>query len=100
MTLFSGGSRSPAADAKVLGVDLPLMEADRPFVVIPENWDAVRLLVAVSGQWRRNVWTGAPLGLDYAACEAAARGMEMEWPENFERLRIMEAVILAERAKK
>ncbi len=56
----------------------------------------MRLLCAVSGQWRRAGWTGAPLGLDYAACEAAARGMGIDWAENFDKLRIMEAAALEE----
>ena len=63
--------------------------------MIPENWDAVRLLLASQSQWRRGP-SGHIVGLDYAGCRAAAKGAGIGWRKNFEKLRIAEAVVLEE----
>jgi hypothetical protein len=40
--------------------------------VMPENWGAVRVFLAMSTQWRRAGLSGVPTGLDYAVLPALA----------------------------
>ena len=98
-----GGRGAPADDAAVLGIDLgreELAEGGGDFVVLPENWDAVRLCCAVQSQWRYGP-SGRPTGLDYTACAAAATWMDLEpGPELFDGLRVMEAEILGNLSKR
>ena len=82
---------SAREDAEVFGIDLAARREDD--LVLPENLDAVRLCAACLGQWRLSV-RGTPMGLDYAACEAAARGLQIDWAGNFDKLRIMELAML------
>ena len=63
------------------------------YPVLPENWDAVRLCCAAQSQWQYSP-SGRPSGLDYAACEAAATALGIEWAAAFNGLRIMESEIL------
>ncbi len=67
--------------------------------MIPENWDAVRLLLASQSQWRRGP-SGHIVGLDYAGCRAAAKGARVGWRKNFDKLRIAEAAVLEEAARR
>lgn len=64
-------------------------------MVVPENIDAVRLCCATATQWRLAP-SGRRIGLDYDGCATAARGMGVSWRETFDKLRIMEAALLAE----
>jgi len=41
-----------------------------PTEVMPANWGAVRVFLAMGTQWRRAGMTGLPCGLDYAALPA------------------------------
>ena len=81
----------------MLGVELPagLKNESRDYVLIPENVDVVRLAAAAHGQWRLSP-SGHPAGLDYSACEAAAKGLGVKWKKSFAKLLVMEGVMLAE----
>lgn len=69
---------------------------------MPENWDAMRLFLAMETQWRRAGMTGVATGLDYAVLPAVAgfNGLTLN-ADLFARLRIIEGAALkamAERA--
>ena len=61
--------------------------------VLPCNWGAARLFNAVQAQWRYGR-SGRIIGLDYAAVQAAAAGMAIEWVDAFPAIRIMESATL------
>ena len=61
--------------------------------MLPENWDAVRVFVCASTQWRIAP-SGALIGLDYSGARTAARGLGVKWRRVFEGLRTMEAAAL------
>ena len=84
----------------MLGVELPpAMKAEpEDYVLIPENFAAARLFDAVLNQWRLGS-DGRPIGLEYAACESAARGLGVKWKKEFWRLQAMEDAALAELRK-
>lgn len=52
-------------------------EKDRPdsgdFRVLPENWEAVCLFLALENRWVRNDWTGTRVGLAATEIEATMR---------------------------
>jgi len=49
----------------VFGLDLPEMEPQGDYEVLPEAWPAVDMFLRVQTQWR--VSGGALIGLDYSA---------------------------------
>ena len=65
--------------------------------MLPENWDAVRALLATQTQWRLTP-NGRLLGLDYAGARAAVHGAGLKWRKIFEPLRRMESEILRQAA--
>lgn len=72
-------------------------------VVHPDNGTAVRLFLALLTQWRTaalSTMASARIlrtGLDYAVVETTARlaGLDLRLPDDFARLRIMEAEAIA-----
>ena len=72
--------------------------ADDDYVVLAENWETVRLFAALMTQWRLAP-SGRLTGLDYAACEAAARGMKIKWRKVLAGIQVMEAEVLASQPK-
>ena len=95
---LTGPREALTDDAQILGVDLPgsRIAAGCDYPVLPENRDAVRLCCAVQSQWKIHGFSGRRTGLDYAGCAAAAEGMGIAWAETFDKLRVMEAAMLAE----
>ena len=89
----SSGPDELAEDAKALGIDLPEAPAD-VYLVLEENWDAVRTFCACATQWRLSP-SGQRIGLDYAAAQAAASGLGADWREVFLQLAMMEAEALS-----
>lgn len=64
--------------------------------VLAQNWPAVRVFLALGTQWRLAPMGGAT-GLDYGPIPGVLVMMGLrrrEWPETFERLRVMEAAAL------
>lgn len=60
--------------------------------LLPENWPAMRLFLAMDTQWRRAGMTGVPTGLDYAAIPAVAGMLGLPADEDLlARLRVLEA---------
>lgn len=49
----------------MFGLDLPVMDGDDDYEVLPEAWPAVDMFLRVQTQWR--VSSGALIGLDYSA---------------------------------
>jgi len=47
-------------------------------LVLPENWDAVQLLLRCQTQWRFSEMSGQLLGLDYAAVDVVMRRAKIE----------------------
>ena len=72
----------------MFGVALPRTET-ADCIVLPENWDIVRVFLAASTQWRLGPG-GELLGLDYAGAGAAARGLGIKWSAVFSGLLAME----------
>lgn len=71
-------------------------EPTGPFRVLPENWEAVRVFVALSTQWRLAPM-GGPVGLDNAAIPPTLMLMGIgrkRWAEIFERLMVMEGAAI------
>ena len=64
------------------------------YLVLEENWDAVRTFCACATQWRLAP-SGRRIGLDYAAAQAAASGQGADWREVFPQLVMMEAEALS-----
>lgn len=79
-------------------------EPDPVFGVWPENWDVLRVFLAMATQWRFAGMAGVPSGLDYAALPSVLRFLRLRPDEAlFERLRVMEAEALevfADRSRK
>jgi len=67
--------------------------ARESFPVLPENWDALTVFIAVQTQWRYGP-SGHLTGLDYSGCRAAARAMGLKWRKVFGNLREMESAAL------
>ena len=81
-------------------MDLPdEPRAPEEFVVLRENWDAVRTFLAAAGQWRAAL-KGELLGLDYGAVRAAALGLGVKWREVFPAVALMEGEVLRLRGAK
>lgn len=73
---------------------------DELFPVLPENWTAVTLFQAVSSQWRVAPFGGL-LGLDRQAIDIEIKYSRITvTPEDWEGLKIIEAVAVAEMRKK
>jgi len=67
------------------------------FLVMPENWDGVRVFLALSRCWRVDGFNGLHLGLDRPAIESTLRLMAIPADRHrdiFEDLRIMESAAL------
>jgi len=65
------------------------------FEVHYDNWDIVRWFLKVQSQWRYAGMNSVRVGLDYTACEAAARMMDIPADQDrFAGLWIMEAEAL------
>ncbi len=79
--------------AEILGEDA---DADEPFGVYNDNADVVRLFLACSTQWRMAP-SGAPIGLDYAACDCAIRRLDLDCDSDlFAGLQVMERAAVQE----
>lgn len=91
--------RWKARQAKSLAATVP----DDGLLIHPDNIVAVRLLLAMQTQWRVQFAstfsrvTPVQLGLEYGALETVARleGLGEIAPDDFRRLRILEAEVLA-----
>ena len=81
----------------MFGVELPRSET-ADCIVLPENWDIVRVFLASSTQWRLGPG-GELLGLDYAGARAAARGLGIKWRAVFSGLCAMEGEAVARLAE-
>ena len=69
--------------------------AEPPFGVWPENWDALRVFLAMSTQWRIGGMAGVPAGLDYGALPMVLRFLRLKPdPDLFDRLQVMEGAAL------
>ena len=82
----------------MLGLEPPepsSAEEDEVYILHPENEAPVTLFCHAQSQWR-HAPSGRRLGLDYPACEAAGRGLNIPWNEAFPGLQVMEAVVLSE----
>lgn len=68
--------------------------------VMPENWDAMRIFLAMGTQWRRAGWVGVATGLDYAALPVVSAALDVPaGGDLFARLRILEGAALAAMAE-
>jgi hypothetical protein len=64
------------------------------FPVLPENWDACQLYLAVQTQWRTSP-VGGLIGLDYNAVDVVFRRRRFkDSPVLFEQLQLMERTTL------
>lgn len=66
--------------------------------VLPCNWAAVQLFLALETQWDRAGLSGVRTGLDYSRIEPVLRArpdIEPAWPDLFHRLQILERAALA-----
>lgn len=72
-------------------------QGDADFGVWPENWPVARLFLALQTQWVSLPFGGVS-GINYAAITPAVlRGLGIvwrDWPDVFERLRLMEGEAL------
>jgi hypothetical protein len=69
--------------------------------VMPENWGAVRVFVAMGTQWRRAGTAGLPVGLDYAALPPVAGALDVVVDADLlARLRLMETTASAALAER
>jgi len=81
-----------------------LSEDDFPgedFLVWPDNWKAISNFSCLQTQWRMGM--SGPIGLDYNVMPIVFRmtGLaEIEWPEMFQSIRVMESAALAELHRK
>ena len=79
-----------AEDAAALGIDLPDgLQEPVECLVLPENWDAVRVFCAAGTQWRMGP-NGELLGLDHGAARAVAKGMAIKWRRVFPAVALIE----------
>lgn len=69
--------------------------------ILPDNWPAVEVFVAMGTQWRRAGMGGVATGLDYAAlpavCAALAHDLDGEL---LARLRVIEGAAIAALAER
>lgn len=72
-----------------------------PCRVWSENWDALRLFLAMGTQWRRAGMAGLPLGLDYAVLPIVGGALEIAIDAPLlRRLRVLEDAILEDALKR
>lgn len=105
-----GGKSDTAAlrrDAQELGVpaeQIDLLEGqlgggEQDFGVWPENWPAAQVFLALETQWVFRPMGGV-VGINYGAITPTVlRGLGVswrDWPDIFERLRVMERAALSE----
>ena len=81
------------------------MIQQRAFEILPENWDALMVFLALSTQWRTAGMSGVRVGLEYASIPAVLEmtGFSGQAADIFEKLRIMEAAaipVFIDKAKK
>lgn len=75
--------------------------APEAFEVMPENWDAMRLFLAMETQWRRAGMSGIATGLDYAVLRPVARLFGLATSADlFDRVRILEGAALLAMAER
>ncbi len=72
-----------------------------PLEILPDNWPAVEVFVAMGTQWRRAGMAGLVTGLDYAALPAVcgALGHDLD-AELLTRLRVIEGQAIAAMAER
>ena len=71
------------------------MGAAEDTAIWPRTAAAVRLVQRCLRCWRRDPWSGRPLGLDYPALSAAAEWMRLErGPDLWERVQWLESEML------
>lgn len=99
-----GGGRVQADDALTAQSRMPKWTQSKPddvLELVEDEADAVALFQALGTQWRRCAFTGARLGVDYAAIEPVARMLSIDvTPRLFTDLRIMEDAAVAQMAKR
>ena len=61
------------------------LRAPEEFVVLPENWDAVRVFCAAASQWRMGL-SGHCVGLDYAGVRVVADALGVALQDVFGRI--------------
>lgn len=69
-------------------------EQTQDCLVLPANWPALRLFLALDTQWNYAGLAGVRVGLRYEAVEPVIRALpdlEQPYPELFARLRLIEA---------
>lgn len=72
-----------------------------PCRVWPENWDALRLFLAMGTQWRRAGMAGLPLGLDYAVLPIVGGALDIAIDAPLlRRLRVLEDAMLEDALKR
>lgn len=72
-----------------------------PCKVWPENWDALRLFLAMGTQWRRAGMVGLPVGLDYRPLEMVAGALSVAIDAALlRRLRVLEDAVLEDALKR
>jgi hypothetical protein len=75
-------------------------EVERVFYVEPENWDVVRLYMAMQTQWALSP-TGHRIGLNYSSIQPTARFIGVKvTPQVFNDLQLMEITHINESYKK
>lgn len=68
--------------------------------VMPENWGAMRIFLAMDTQWRRAGMAGVATGLDYAALPVVAAALALALDADLlARLRIAEGAALVAMAR-
>jgi hypothetical protein len=69
-------------------------------LVWPEHWEAVRVFLAMTTQWRRVGMDAVAVGLDYAALPAVCQALGVTLDEDrLGVLRVLEAEAVAAMAK-
>lgn len=66
---------------------------EEDFLVLPENWSAVRLFLACETQWNKSA-LGSPSGLRYEGVQVIAQRLKLDTPEVWRQLQVMERVAL------
>lgn len=77
-------------------------QTDHVCWVLPSNWPALQLFLAMATQWDRAGMNGARTGLKYHRIEAVLKGrpdIDQDYPQLFARLQILESATLNELAQ-
>lgn len=83
----------------MLGIKAAPADAAQSFLVLPQNWDAVRVFLACQTQWRVAPMGGLS-GLDYTSVSRVMDWMGIDdQAEAFEGLQVMEIVVLEQSRK-